>query len=490
MNRDKNENEEYFSRPQFRNLLQKYEHGLQEQGSVYMEADDLTDIAEYYLSINKEREAMRAIRIATELHPNSTDPKIFMARQEMFNGNLDKANEIYDTIIDRNDREVVFLKAELLIRENNLFEAMDVMMDYVELLDEDADLFFHDCVQIFEDYGLPKQAEYISYVYSVKFPDLPDALYTRAAALYNIGEYDEALPLLTKLLDNDAYNLDAWKLQANIQLVQNNFPEATESAEYGLAIEPDDTDLQTILGQCRLLTGQAEEACRIFKGIADALGDETSGQVTLMYSMALTTLGSLDEAESMLVKALENPYMDDYDRCHSLQHLATICSKKGMVDEAIGYMDKAEEMDEGKKPIVYAVLKGRIMLENHRLDEGKSYMTQAFNQHKDKYMTGMAIATAYADSKYYSEALDMMKKVESLEGNDEEQDAQMYALLAFLHYMQKEGPETLATLKKALSYKDSYATDAFQNTFPNVPKEDLYDYVFHDIYGRFPKEGE
>ena len=109
------ENLSYFEEPDFKRALEKYEKALENNSSVYLDADELTDIAEYYMTKGQENQANEAIQLALDLHPESVDPQIFLSRQQMFYGNMKRAHEICDGILDQNDREVHFLRAELMI---------------------------------------------------------------------------------------------------------------------------------------------------------------------------------------------------------------------------------------------------------------------------------------------------------------------------------------------------------------------------------------
>ena len=96
----------YFEEPDFKRALEKYENALANNSSVYLDADELTDIAEYYMTKGQEDKADEAIQLALNLHPESVDPQIFLSRQQMFYGNMERAHEICDSILDQNDREV------------------------------------------------------------------------------------------------------------------------------------------------------------------------------------------------------------------------------------------------------------------------------------------------------------------------------------------------------------------------------------------------
>ena len=113
----------YFEDPEFKEALEKYEGMVKNHTPAYFDADELTDIAEYYASKGRQIEAEAAIDFALQLHPNDTDALIFRARSLAMKGRLDEAYMVMDLIEDRSDREVRFLKADLLMEEKRMEEA-------------------------------------------------------------------------------------------------------------------------------------------------------------------------------------------------------------------------------------------------------------------------------------------------------------------------------------------------------------------------------
>ena len=54
----------YFNDPEFLEYLQKYEQAQENGEPVYMDSEELTDIAEFYMTQNREKEANEAISLA------------------------------------------------------------------------------------------------------------------------------------------------------------------------------------------------------------------------------------------------------------------------------------------------------------------------------------------------------------------------------------------------------------------------------------------
>ena len=113
----------YFEDPEFKDLLAKYEGMVENHTPTYFDAEELTDIAEYYASKGEEQKAEDAIDFALRLHPTNTDALVFKSRSLCIKGKLDEAYQVMNLIEDTSDREVQFLKADLLMEEQRMEEA-------------------------------------------------------------------------------------------------------------------------------------------------------------------------------------------------------------------------------------------------------------------------------------------------------------------------------------------------------------------------------
>ena len=124
-----NDMSSYFEDPEFKDILAKYEGMAESHTPTYFDAEELTDIAEYYASHNEEQKAEEAIDFALRLHPNNTDALIFKSRSLYIKGKLSEAYQVMNLIEDHSDREVKFLKADLLIEERRIEEAEAILQE-------------------------------------------------------------------------------------------------------------------------------------------------------------------------------------------------------------------------------------------------------------------------------------------------------------------------------------------------------------------------
>ena len=127
----------YFQDKEFLSSLAAYERMRSNGEPIELEPEMLTDIAEYYAMNQRMDEADRCIEYAVSFYPDSVDPQIFLARQQMFYGNQEEAWRICNAITDQSDREVIFLRSELYMYFNESQKAFALMLENYKKADDE-----------------------------------------------------------------------------------------------------------------------------------------------------------------------------------------------------------------------------------------------------------------------------------------------------------------------------------------------------------------
>ncbi len=353
--------ERYFSSQEFKKTLQDYD-AMQKSGKqVYFDADQLTDIAEYYAAQGAHDKAEAALEYALQLHPGSTDPLVFKARNFIASDDLKSAYELCRSIPDQKDFEVVLLYAEIYLAKKLPDKADKVLMEYINDQEEsDPDrkcAQMRDCSDIFSDYSY--------YEYSLKWgytlldfatqgtPHQDNVIFAKETvlmALRDLQRYDEAIELSNEILDKDPYHITTWLIQCEIYIAQKMYNEAAEAADYALAI--DETNANAIFSKanCFFFLNNMDKAIKLYKecirqnfhndlchymcGLAEAsrmnhmqalneliaaykiVGDDASYSFELYYNMALNfaAIGRKNEALFFYEQAMDvepgNPSLD------------------------------------------------------------------------------------------------------------------------------------------------------------------------------------
>ena len=239
----RNEDFSFFQNEEFQQHLKDYENMMNGGDKVYFDAEALTDIAEYYVFHNEPEKAEKCIGYALTVHPDAVDPLIFKARQYMIDENgLEKAISLCNLITDQNDREVVFLRGELILREKGEEEAEAFFRNEAEKLNDDPEekeMFVNDVSYILQDYGLLDQAMKWAQWTTELDPKHEHGQAHQCELLMGLGYHDEAVKRLESFLDENPYSVRLWNLLANNYVIEDRLNDAIEAADFSLAINND-----------------------------------------------------------------------------------------------------------------------------------------------------------------------------------------------------------------------------------------------------------
>lgn len=114
---------EYFDSDEFKDLLAAYEDSVSSGAPVFLDTDDLVDIADYYTLTGQKNKADQAVETALELDPGATLPLVYKAREALAHEDVEAARQLADAIVDKDDTEYKYLLAEIMIVKDDIDEA-------------------------------------------------------------------------------------------------------------------------------------------------------------------------------------------------------------------------------------------------------------------------------------------------------------------------------------------------------------------------------
>lgn len=481
------EDEEYFQQPDFKQALARYEDAVRQGTPVYMEADELTDIAEYYMTRERERDADKVIQLALALHPGSVDPQVFLARRQLFEGNVREAWRISRAIVDQEDREVKFLNAEILLKEGRSREAVAYLLRVWRGLGDDRDHFLYDSAGIFMDYSEWEYA--LMWVHRLErlFPKYPKTRRMKAELLVCLGRYEEAIPLLNSILDDDPYRKEVWNLLAESQGATEQFAEAIDSAEYVLAIDRDDRRAMVTKANCLFHMNQPQEAHTLYQKYLETEPEDS--HVLYLDAVCLAALERYDEASQMIERTLAACPTDSPQYVHVLLEKAYVESKLHHADKALEAIAFAENARTEGTDFEYSLLKGQVLLENGLEDEAVRSFGEALRASTVKRNTLMVIGVAYGEAEHYEEAIQVMLTVLHT-FPDSEDGSSPIPYLAYYYYRLDDLATSLQYLKQAAEVDRQGTEQLFSSIYPGVTPDEYYLYAYRNLYGHFPDDKE
>lgn len=368
------EDEKYYQTQEFKALLEQYEQMVADGRQIYMDADDLCDIAEYYNQQDAPVEQVQAVvDYALQLHPDCSTALALDARLAMDRGDLEQAMLITDSIPDQNDREVYYIRAELLMCQGRADDAFSYLYDLRDTVAEELDYYLYESGHLFMDYSDVVHAAIFAQELQAYAPLWYNTWDLSATVLLASEHYADALPFIENMLDADTFDCDLWCMAAEAYSGAQQYDKALEATENALAIEPENYRAKQLHACGLFFSDRVSEALKLFQELIADFGG--SDQDYLFLSYCLYDQGQYEESLKAVLQALEIAESKEPDqltvsarRALYEQH-AIAASTLGRIDEAlnaIDVIDKNEMSVPGQWPP--DMLRARVYAENELPD--------------------------------------------------------------------------------------------------------------------------
>lgn len=479
------DNNKYYQSRHFLRLLHRYEKAVSEGHVPYLEADELTDIAEYYMTGKQDAKANQAIQTAINMHPGSVDPQIFLARQKMFYGQLEEARSIIEAITEQQDCEVIYIRAELLIREEHVYEASDFLHEQMAMMQDSLDTYLYDCTSIFMDYDQWEVAKEWLELLRDTFPTHPQLLIMEAEIQMGLDDYENALTMLQKILDEEPYNSDAWNLLAETYVALEMYADALEAADYSLAINPQDSNALLMKANAYMHDDQMESAIECYKRYLEAQPDDLSVQISL--AICYSSEERFKEVLPLLKKAEQyarNLPDRESDLPQIFQMRAFALSRLNRTKEALATIAQAREFCEKSEMWKLDMIEADIYLYCDKTKLAEEYFVAALEKSPSQGETLFNIAVSYSNAGYDDIAIELFNDVWTIYGKQEGKFVVPHIANCYLH---KNDMENFLKYLNLAPFCDRETTHAlFRDRFPDIDPEEYYAYAYKEIHGVFP----
>lgn len=459
----------YFDSKIFQNILMSYENSVKSGHPIFMDADDLTDIADYYNLIGDTEKAKETIDYALEISPDATLPLVFKAREALAKGEHEKAAEYAEQIGDKEDPDYKYLLAELLIAKNETEQAEYLLEDFfMETPLEEREDFILDAANLYIEYGISDKA--FGWMCKGKRQNA-DFKEIMARTLFGLERYEESEKLFNELIDIDPYSKDYWNALANVQLMNEKYEEAITSSEYAIAINPDDADALLTKANALYRTENYKEAIEFYKRYSERMPMDELGEMNI--ATCLINMDMFGEAIKHLEKAENIAPQNSVYLANIYREMAFSYSAIKMAEKALEYLDKALNKNYDLTDIM--VLKGHVLLENGRFEEAKRLFLRALIYSERSPKVALRIIVSLYDNKYQELAYKMFKVLFDKVG---ESFNEGYSYMALCCWDLRLLDDFLKYLKLAIQINPSEAKKVLRHLFPNSmePKE-YYNYI-------------
>ena len=203
------DNEEYFKSKGFQKLLKQYEASVKSGQPIYMDADDLADIADYYQYNGKMADADAAINLALEYNPDAVGPLLYKAREALSRHDFDNARAYAERMEAVDHLEALYFEGEILIAEEKVEEADELFREQMKEMESDELMdYVYNVASLFFDYNCFNKA--FEWVARSQGDDSDDFKELMARTLFGLGKYKDSERIFNELIDHDPYSTRYW----------------------------------------------------------------------------------------------------------------------------------------------------------------------------------------------------------------------------------------------------------------------------------------
>ena len=462
--------EEYFDDEDFKELLSHYEEAISSGEPVFMDADDLADIADYYQLKGRYDDAEQAVERAAEIAPESLAVLNYRVHQALDRNDLDSAQQYLDRIMERDSPEYIYDRAEILIARGKTDEADQYLRDCLtDVPPEEYQDYVLDVANLYGDYEQSDKA--MEWMMRARPEDSDDFKELMARTLFGLGKYDDSERMFNELLDRNPFEKRYWNALASTQYMKADYNESVTSSEYAIAIDPNDADAVISKANGLYRLDNFEAALEYFERYNDLRPDDEYGY--LQQASCLISLERYKEAIERLELGLDIAENDSEYLVEMCQEAAFAYSELHQPERALEYLDMTESMDCDHQDML--VIRGHVMLSNGNIEEADRLYQKAMQESNYAPRIVMRIIVSLYDNKYVEQAYQMFKNFFRLVDNDWNDG---YAYMALCCWDTKRYEEFLKYLKIACERNPQESRMVLAGLFPEgMASEEYYHYM-------------
>ena len=470
--------DDYFDSEDFRDMLQEYEQAVNTGQPIFMDADELAEIADYYQMTEQPDEAEKAIQLALSLSPGAIAPLTYRIHEALSKGDTQRAWQMLGQVIDTDDPDYVYCKAKIMIAEGRIDDADAYLREeFKKVPPEEYQDFVVDVASIYNDYGIGEKA--MEWMSRAKQENTSDFKELMARTLFELGKYKESERLFNELLDADPFQKRYWNALASAQFMNEDYRKAIESSEYAIAIDPNDMNGLISKANGLYKLGNFEQALDYYNRY---LEQDPNDEFALLHrGICLINLGMTEEAIEVL-KEIEKVVPDSSYLPDIYEELAFAYSEKGEHDKALSYLDKTDTMECDHHQM--SLIKGHISLAAGHIDDAETHFREAVVGSENSLQTLLRVVVSLYENKFLDASYRMFHRYFQVveENLTEEEQAEKitegYAYMALCCHDLKKWDEYLKYLKKACEVNPKECRMVLSHLFPEeLEPEKYYDYL-------------
>lgn len=411
-------------------LIKKYDQRLASGKSVYLDADEFDELAEYYDTTNDIDLARDVVNDGLAIHPENRSLLFKKAKFMVYDGDYGKALRMLNAKFSGYEFDLYLLKIECFLQLGLQAEAYELVHDMLEK-EEDESLdtvlseigFLYVEADFFDEaiLYLEKSLEYE--------PSKVEVLADLSYSYEMVGNFSAAITTTNKILDIDPYSYEAWVNLGKLYSILETFDKAVDAFDFALTINDQDPNVTKLRAHCLSLIGRVEEAIDIFKELLILRPEDIS--VNLLLAECYQSLDKYDEALSHLLK-----YTQGID---SIEDSGDIYFEEGNIQMALDIVLNA--LDSDSESTELNTIAGDIYFRQERYEDANRHFRKAYKTNDKKLSLLHRLSVVNIKMEDYANAVVYTKLILKIDPSN--LDARMRLALLYFELDNKKSYESL-----------------------------------------------
>ena len=343
-------------------MAEAYEQSQAEGKSIYMDAEDMADLADWYALRHKPNQAQEVVTYGLSIHPANTSLLVQQAYLYVENDEIEKAQEVVESI-EEETTEAIILNASLRLIMDKPQEAKAIL----EKIDKDDVANIVEVAYMYIDEGYFDDAE--QWITRGKNKYKNDSAYLSVCAEYHYAQHqwDKAIEYYNRLIDENPYSPFYWQGIARCYFEQGTLDKAIEACDYATLSDEEFADAYLLRASAFYELGNTEKALENYKQ-AERLQVVTPGFISLFQGMDKVARKEWQEAYRFLQESIEKSSKQDRTNlCMALSNAGLCLYKLGEKEEACNEWNKVHQTYPDDS--LSYLIEGRTYMEGQETDK-------------------------------------------------------------------------------------------------------------------------
>lgn len=320
-------------------LLSRYEQMLVTGKSIYFDADEYDDLAEYYDKLDDIEAARGIVDMGLSIHPDNESLMLRFGKYLVYDAKYTTALHYLNSRFSSYDFELYLLKIECLLHLDLYAEAYELTAEILRDEDTDLDVILSELGFLYV--GAEYYDEAILYFEkSLEYDPANIEVLNDLAYAYEVkADFASAIIVCNQILDADPYSIDSWIMLGKLYSLEEDFEKAIDAFDFALALDETNMLVLKLKAHCLLLSERSEEAVAMLKECISMSPDESH-----LYLSLAECYMSLEQYGEVLKALLEYENLVG-ETPESMAKKAHVCLLQGKIDESVEFIDKALNAD-------------------------------------------------------------------------------------------------------------------------------------------------